>query len=81
MCEHEKSTPLHLVKSLAYHARLITAASSACGGHARTSVYRDKDGDNGGVLKQRALLAETIKKIRSKAQDLDGKANAFRNYH
>lgn len=28
MCEHEKSTLQHLVQSLAYHTRLITAASS-----------------------------------------------------
>lgn len=51
MCEHEKSTLLHLVQSLAYHTRLITAASTGeCShrGHARTkSLSSDKDRGDG----------------------------------
>ena len=52
MCEHEKSTPLHLVQSLAYHTRLITAASPGKKKHTEDMMelkafYPDKDGDNG----------------------------------
>lgn len=64
MCEHEKSTLLHLVPSLAYHTRLITAASTGeCThrGHARTkSLSSDKDRVDG-KSKDRAHRPELLK--------------------
>ncbi len=47
MCEHEKSTPLHLVQSLAYHTRLITAEKAHRDMPELKSFHPDKDRDDG----------------------------------
>lgn len=58
MCEHEKSTLLHLVQSLAYHTRLITA-EKAHRDMAELSHFILTRTETMGSLKGR--LAKTIK--------------------